>query len=78
MIFTNENLNCFYKSFNFYITFNIFLIAIINAISLIKRNFVLIEFDKIKIDSMKAIKVDNLLRNVKIDDNNKRFKNSFN
>ena len=71
MIFTNEGLNCFYKSFNFCITFDIFLIIIINAISSIKRNFILIEFDKIKIDSMRAIKVNNLLKNVEIDNNDR-------
>ena len=27
---------------------------------------------------MRAIKIDNLLKNVKINDNDKRFKNSFN
>ena len=73
----NENLNCFFKSFNFCIIFNIFLIAIINAILSIKRNFILIEFDKIKIDLMKMIKVGDLLRNIKIDNNDKRFKDSF-
>ena len=77
MIFTNKDLNCFFKSFNLYITFNISLIIIINVISLIKRNFVLIEFDKIKIDSIRTIEVDNLLKNIEIDNNDKRFKNSF-
>ena len=77
MIFINKNLNYFYKFFNLYIIFNIFLIEIINAISSIKRNFVLIEFNKIKINSIKTIKVDNLLKNVEIDNNNKRFKDSF-
>ena len=52
------------------------LIIIINAISLIKRNFVLIN-NKIKIDSIKIIKIENLLKNVEIDNNNKRFKDSF-
>ena len=54
------------------------LIAIINAILLIKRSFILIKFDKIKIDSMKIIKIDNLMKNVEIDNNNERFKDSFN
>ena len=77
MIFINEDLNCFFKSFNFYITFNILLIVIINAISLIKRNFALIKFNKIKIDSIKAIEIDNLLKSVEINNNDKRFENSF-
>ena len=77
VIFINEDLNCFYKFFNFYITFNMFLIEIINAISSIKRNFILIEFNKIKINLIKIIKINNLLKNVEIDDNDKRFKNLF-
>ena len=78
IIFISENLNCFGKFLNFYITFNIFLIEIINAISSIKRNFIFIKFDKIKINLIKAIKIDNLLKNVEIDNNDKRFKDSFN
>ena len=77
VIFINEDLNCFCKLFNFYITFNMLLIAIINAISSIKRNFVLIEFNKIKIDLMKIIKIDDLLKNIEIDNNDKRFEDSF-
>ena len=77
MIFINDNLNCSFKSLNFYIIFNMPLIAIINAILSIKRNFVLIEFDKTKIDSMRTIKINDLLKNIEIDDNDKRFKNSF-
>ena len=53
-----------------------FFIAIINAILLTKRNFVLIN-NKIKIDSIKIIKIEDLLKNIEIDDNNKRFKDSF-
>ena len=71
MIFINKDLNYFFKSFNFCIAFNMLLIAIINAISLIKRNFILIEFNKIKINSMKTIKINNLLKSVEIDNNNK-------
>ena len=56
--------------------FDVFFIAIINAISSTKRNFVLIN-DKIKIDSIKIIEIEDLLRSVEIDDNDKRFKDSF-
>ena len=51
--------------------------TIVNAISSIKRNFVLIN-NKIKIDSIKIIEIENLLKNVEIDNNDKRFKDSFN
>ena len=77
MIFTNENLNCFFKFFNLYIAFDMFLIVIVNVISSTKRSFVLIEFDKIKIDLMRMIKVDDLLKSVEINDNDKRFEDSF-
>ena len=51
--------------------------TIVNAISSIKRNFVLIN-NKIKIDSIKIIEIENLLKNVEIGNNDKRFKDSFN
>ena len=57
--------------------FNVLFIIIINAILLIKRNFVLIN-NKIKIESIKMIKIEDLLKNIEIDNNNKRFKDSFN
>ena len=74
----NEDLNCFRKSLNLYITFNTPLIVIIKTITSTDRNFVLIEFDKLKICSICAIDVDFLLKNVKIDNKNKRFEDSFN
>ena len=55
-----------------------FFIAIINAILSIKRNFILIKFNKTKIDLIIIIRIDNLLKNFEIDNNNKRLKDSFN
>ena len=74
----NENLNCFRKSFNFYIAFDTFLIVIVKAIASINRNFALIGFDKSKICSICVINVDLLLKNIKIDDKDERFEDSFN
>ena len=53
-----------------------FFIVIINGILSIKRNFVLIN-NKIKIDSIKVIEIEILLKNIEIDNNDKRFKDSF-
>ena len=74
----NENLNCSRKSLNLYIIFNTLLIMIIKIITSTDRSFVLIEFDKSKIYLIYAIDVDSLLKNVKIDNKNKRFEDSFN
>ena len=65
----NESLNCFRKSLNLYIVFNMFLIVIVKAIASINRSFALIEFDKLKICSIYAINIDN---------KDKRFEDSFN
>ena len=53
------------------------MIEVINAILLIKRNIVLIKFDKIKINLIKVIKVDDLLKSVEINNNDKQFKDSL-
>ena len=77
-IIINENLNYFRKSFNLYITFNTFLIVIVKATISTKRNFALIEFDKIKICLIRTIKIDVFLRSVEIDNKNEWFEDSFN
>ena len=74
----NENLNCSHRSLNFYIAFNTPLIVIIKTITSINRSFALIEFDESKICSIYTINVDFLLKNVKTDDKNERFEDSFN
>ena len=77
-VIINENLKCFYKSFNLCITFDTLLIEFIKTITLKKRSFVLIKFNKIKIYSIWAIEIDILSKSVEINNKDKRFEYLFN